>query len=342
MTPYEIIVTDGCLDVGVRGVFSNPRWWQERLTPYFNISQDFSDRCDIEICINKVDFSLPTSASHKVFELDAHMNQQARVFDWNQGELYAKLEGVMLRASQTKSKTRLDLRYGEISTTTDMDVLRLVRGILAWNKSKIGQIPVHASCIAIGDTGVAFTGFSGDGKTSFLSAVLANADNSSLITNDKGLLNPDTFELNGLPFAVTIGLDTIDNLSGFELDARDRVTNGEALIWPLHYCQKLGRSLRRSVDLSLIVSTRIRFDTDELVVRPIDSDCQELEKRLFAYEDRVSWTWLYQLISPKVDSLNSELSLAKKNDVMLVGLEGNPFIKKNTDLISDLILSSGK
>jgi putative hydrolase of the HAD superfamily len=168
---------------------------------------------------------------------------------------------------------RLEVICDAMSTLVQMDVLRLVRGILTSLVVRNGGQRVHLSAVVRRQQAVAFVGPPGAGKTSFALAALKHGWADKFLTNDKALVSADApGEIIGIPYAVSIGDGALAQLPELTGLSNTRRISRETYIWPADLASALGVVLCPRASIGLLISPRLDLARATPLIERIDAD----------------------------------------------------------------------
>ena len=182
-------------------------WLGEFLGPAFSSEGEAAEReIDVELEY-RTGGALPRATGDEIdcFTLDGRFERYVRCAAAPQQIVACDEEsGVLLQVSAAGVKLRLarDDRKTRIAT------MRVLREIATFQSLGRGRLLLHAAAVAAGDRGILFSGQKHAGKTSNLLNALRHAD-TSYLTNDRAVLDPDDLSLWGLSTSVAVRADSL-------------------------------------------------------------------------------------------------------------------------------------
>jgi hypothetical protein len=278
------------------------RKWATFLNPFFSIRRKLED-ADIRFFVEEnpqlVDDLL--AAHEDAPPIHLHCGALGRVIEEKPGHLVVvspALQTVYI-VEPCRDQSTITYICREFSHEIDLDLLRLVRGILVGLAQSSKMKKVHVSAVAQ-EKGIAFVGKKDAGKTSFMLAFLQQVREASLIANDKALVSESQNNLVmwGLPYAVSIGFGALQCCANIPFDEQTRIIGDKAYFWPRELSQYMGRPISLSSPVEAVVQVQIDVARNDLKTRdiPLEERRKIIQEEIFTFSDMVDPHWLLNFL----------------------------------------------
>lgn len=302
--------------------------WSEMMSPYMVVTEGLNERSDAYVVVKRKNFDgNALESSPELVKLHCGAVGFSRRHE-NTTTVHSPSLRVTYVLRRTSNVLFVDYMYQDFTEEVNLDLLRIVRGILDLLGQASGLRKVHMAVVSDNQYGAALIGPEGAGKTSFMLAFLAQVEQSSLVTNDKALMESVSKRIlaYGLPYAVSVGDEALKRYPPVSSKLGPRRINGEIYYWPNEIVSSVNRSLSICAKLDFILAVEIDPDSNDLKASKVERSKEITDffrNNVFAFSDQVSPDWLRPWIVQ--ENANDTRTLESLSDLPMLRLQGNPW-----------------